>query len=378
MNSMASGRETIFDSIKGIAIIGIFLVHNYVLGNIVSSHNMINILIQKGRYGVELTFMVNAFFFAWKYESRVRTKTVSGLQYVYGMVCKTIPLYWGSLCAVLLFEYCIRGKLIESPANILSHFLGVHAISYEYFNSLLPGSGYIGVLYLTWFFYLIYCKYIDSKEKSMVGLLAVFFVGYVLRIMFVWRCESNENFTAIYTMVDYYIRAFYSFAAGNMLYYASLEKRTIKRSYVNLMTIFLALIIIVLCCHDYIREEQFILLASLLVYVNLGNSSYIVDNKLFSTVGKYCFEIYLVHVLLYGILPNVVEPGYKQLFYMIVLTIALSLLLHRFVTRGVTPVLCGFLNTERKYVAKIFVLLLLLAIGLQINEKYEIFVVTAN
>lgn len=51
---MDSERTMLWDSLKGIAIISIFLVHNYVLGNIVFNQGWGNMLLSKGRYGVSL------------------------------------------------------------------------------------------------------------------------------------------------------------------------------------------------------------------------------------------------------------------------------------------------------------------------------------
>ena len=48
---MDSERTMLWDSLKGIAIISIFLVHNYVLGNIVFNQGWGNMLLSKGRYG---------------------------------------------------------------------------------------------------------------------------------------------------------------------------------------------------------------------------------------------------------------------------------------------------------------------------------------
>lgn len=83
---------TFTDSVKGIAIIGIFLVHNYVLGNINLPFSWMNSLISKGLYGVEITFIVNAYFYAKNFEKRVRNNSITPMQYIVKMILKTLPL----------------------------------------------------------------------------------------------------------------------------------------------------------------------------------------------------------------------------------------------------------------------------------------------
>lgn len=221
---MASERSILWDSLKGIAIIGIFLVHNYVLGNIVTNHNWISLLLQKGRYGVEITFIANAFFFAKLYDSRVRTKKVSNWEYIFKMICKTIPIYYLAMLSVLLFDYIHTGTIVETPSNIIFHLLGIHALTFKYYNSLLPGSIYIGVLYVTWVLYLFYCKFVDSKEKSIIGALAILFIGYELKNLILLNSVNSANYSDIATVISYYFRAFCAFSAGNVIYHLTKNK----------------------------------------------------------------------------------------------------------------------------------------------------------
>ena len=221
---MDSERTMLWDSLKGIAIISIFLVHNYVLGNIVFNQGWGNMLLSKGRYGVEITFIVNAFFFAKLYDLRVRSKKITSHEYIFRMIWKTIPIYYLALITMLLFEYLHSGTISETPANILFHILGIHALNSEYFNTILPGGGYIGVLYVTWILYLFYCRFVDSKEKSIIGAFLVLLVGYELNRFILMNCINASNYTDIVTMSSYYFRALCAFSAGNVIYHLTRNK----------------------------------------------------------------------------------------------------------------------------------------------------------
>lgn len=285
LSHMDSERSTLWDSSKGIAIIIIFLVHNYVLGNIVSNYDWVNMLLSKGRYGVEITFIANAFFFAKLYDLRVRSKKISSWEYIFKMICKTIPIYYLALFSIILFDYIYSGSNAGSLANIIFHFLGLHALNYEYFNTVLPGSGYIGILYITWILYLFYCKFVDSKEKSIIGAFVILFISYELKNLILLNSINSANYSDIATIISYYFRAFCAFSAGNAVYHLTKNRKQdegFKRIYTSIVTIVLLIIIIVFCKDDYIRDEQFILLVSILIYLNIPASSKIIDNKFFS------------------------------------------------------------------------------------------------
>ena len=70
-------RNILFDSVKGIAILWIMLVHFAIKTNVVTSNmGYIFTFVSKGSLGVELTFIVNAFFSA-RYFCNMRNTGVS-------------------------------------------------------------------------------------------------------------------------------------------------------------------------------------------------------------------------------------------------------------------------------------------------------------
>ena len=135
-------------------------------------------------------------------------------------------------------------------------------------------------------------------------------------------------------------------------------------------------VIIAFSMDDYIRDEQFILLISILIYLNIPVSSPIVDNRIFSTIGSYCFEIYFVHVSLFKILPQLMPSGLQQLLVMTVLTIFISWLLHKYVTLKITPYFVKLMQEHNKKVVLIYIFLLLFSIAVHIHTKYELFIVS--
>lgn len=365
-------RITIWDSMKGIAIIGIFLVHNYVLGNLNFNSNYVDVLLQAGRYGVEITFIVNAYFYALNYEKRVRNSEISSQKYVMRMIIKTIPVYYLALFTMVVFDLCKNGKLTESFANLFFHIAGIHALNSHYFNTILPGGGYIGVLYVCWIVYALYCKFVDAEEKSIVGLVVTYLLGYI----FMGVCVKCGASSECITMIQYYVRAAYSFAAGNFIYHCLQNKKVfIDKKYSNYISIIIIVLLLVFIETDYIRSEQFVLLISVLIVANIKYASGLIDNSVFSLIGRYCFEIYLVHVVLFGILPSIMQAGKKQFLVMVVLTVLLSYIIHKYITLKLVPKCIEFFEKRIHILFGGWCILVLIAIMIHTFENYEVFVV---
>lgn len=63
-------RISLFDSVKGIAIVGIMFIHLGQWCVSVPNNSRIAIIRSAGLFGVELTYLVNAFFYAKNYKEK--------------------------------------------------------------------------------------------------------------------------------------------------------------------------------------------------------------------------------------------------------------------------------------------------------------------
>lgn len=88
-------ESNIWDTLKGVGVLLIFLVHNYNLGNFsFITTEWIKSLLAHGMLGVEITFICNSYFFAHKFDTRVRGGSMTGIHYVLRMIIRTLPLYY--------------------------------------------------------------------------------------------------------------------------------------------------------------------------------------------------------------------------------------------------------------------------------------------
>lgn len=204
--------------------------------------------------------------------------------------------------------------------DVIFHLIGLHGLNYHYFNSILPGGGYIGVLYVIWVFDLLYCRHMIDINKSMIGAAVVFLAGYLFVRLIALRFAYSPDYSDIISVVLYYCRALYSVVAGNLIYHIKEKYNKLKLDFPITLTILLIALIIFYVKDDYIRNEQFVCLITIIITINLLVAKPVICNSLLTIVGKCSYEIYLVHVVLYAILPLVMPSGFLQLIMMVCIT----------------------------------------------------------
>lgn len=180
-------------------------------------------------------------------------------------------------------------------------------------------------------------KYVDTQEKALVLCVGTFLFNYLVIVFTKNLAYTYANWANLQQELFYLIRGGYSFSCGVLLYYLNQNRDTSyvinKKTGISLLMIVLILLYM---STDYIRYDQFTLLYTVLLYFNIRDTSLFVDNIILSTIGRYCYEIYIVHVTLFSILPSLIPAGRKQFTVMLVLTVVVSFLLHHLVTINVS------------------------------------------
>lgn len=173
-------RETI-DSLKGIAILGIMLVHSGC-----SFPPVLSIIANNGARGVQLMFLINGYLI-FKSLDNAQKKGITLKQWYKGKMIRIIPLYWFfTILHLLVFGTGYRfylGPLEKvSWLNIVCNLVCLHGF-FPY---------YIGSINLNWFiadlaiWYLIapICyRMFCSLEKITAALLVIIPIDYILLVI---------------------------------------------------------------------------------------------------------------------------------------------------------------------------------------------------
>lgn len=222
---MYENRITLFDSIKGIAILMIMVIHLGQLCLPLAEGERLTIIISSGPLGVELTFLVNAFFFTRHFKSTsVCAEVASGdgyCRYILHSIIRIIPVYWFGLIVYGISCYYVKGALDVSIISVLSHFFFFNGISPIWWNEYMGGSGYFGVLVILWFLFSLYINHINNRKQAFLYMLIVIPISTIIRHIVVFYFPDE----AIFTWINYIYRGICCFSLGCTLFFCCGDKK---------------------------------------------------------------------------------------------------------------------------------------------------------
>lgn len=133
------------------------------------------------------------------------------------------------------------------------------------------------------------------------------------------------QYTNIYRLVyiAYVLRGCMCFVAGNIIYniienYS--EVISFSKKYIWLADIFILFQMYILMLMGKIPSYIFIVLVSIIILINYKSSIFIIDNKLFSCIGRHSLAMFLFHECLSLPLITQIEEG-SYLYAITLLTI---------------------------------------------------------
>lgn len=329
MEMMERKRVTIMDSIKGIAMIGIFMVHIGTWSSVVSQDSSLMRLILRGALGVELTYFVNAFFFTKGFVEQVNSQKTDLCEFIKRKLVSLIPIYWLTLILYAVVTYVTKGNVGGDLKSVVSCFLFLNALNPYCWNSFFPGSGYIGVLALMWLIYPLYLRKIKNIKNAILGAVTIIGVTYTLYILGLFLVEAYmlQDFSVWASWLGYIYRGVYSFALGTVLYYVNEEGVLNRVGNIQKWGLTVSEILMVFfgTLHNNAFDGLlFTILLLFVVAINMEKSIFLIDNAVFQVIGKHSMEVFVCHILLYYSLVHyfmVLPAGRKTFVIVLLLTI---------------------------------------------------------
>lgn len=171
MNGSATLRYISF--LKGVAIIGVVLVHSHQL--IHGVDKIIRELLHVGAFGCQLFFVVSGFLMVASWE-RLLSKyngTVSKAykEFIKKRYLSIAPIYILFILFYQIVSYCIGALDIDSfyrishaPLSVLANVFLLHGLDYVNFNHVVPGGWFIGTIFL-----FIYCFRLFIRCMALCG-----------------------------------------------------------------------------------------------------------------------------------------------------------------------------------------------------------------
>lgn len=333
-------RLSLFDSAKGIAMIGIVFIHLVQYNSLFTIDSYGYVISTAGLLGVELTYMINAYFYTASYNRRIIENHESNLRFLSRMILRLIPVYYFALIIYAISTYIARGTLGCSVLNIASHFLLLNGLKLEWWAGFMGGTGYIGILVLMWGIFSVYLKYIRSMKSSIWGAVIFCTLTYTIYalMLFINREHCIDSTGQWDAWLWYINRGCYSFSLGSVLYYVNkwggLQVESLRWKWILTLSCLFMIAIRVFTQGSGFDGFAFALTWFFIIIINLNGSIKLIDNSIFSYLGKYSMEIFVTHIVLaYIIIYNqeLLLPGWSTFVIIAFLTIVIAPLLHKLV-----------------------------------------------
>ena len=297
-----NGRISIFDSLKGIAICGIIMVHS----NGGTMPGIIGEIANEGKYGVQLFFIISAFFMFASME-----RSQNAYRWIAKKIVTLAPMYY----LALMFALCVFGTgtrywLGSIPRitfmNVLTHMLFLHIFFPHYCDSIIGVEWYIGALVFFYALTPVIHKYINSLEKALIVFLISPFLSFEMDLLlkkisigqdgYIWWNYVGSFFPGVHLT---------EFFGGIVLYY--LVKGTESFKYIknkivlSYELLFIALVLFLgeikgeNSAYRVIEYTWYVAIFGLIIIGQLIYSNVIIDNSFWRVIGKNSYSIYLFH-----------------------------------------------------------------------------------
>ena len=312
-------KRNCIDSLKGIGILGIVLVHY----GFTSSNELLSGIVFNGARGVQFMYVINGFLIFHSL-SKIDGDRKSIREWYIGKFLRLIPLYYFfTILHLVIFgtgeRYWI-GTLSEvSWINILSNFLFLHGF-HPYFINAINANWFMANLAIFYIIAPFLAKKINSLEKSFLILMLLVPAGFALKsIVIDWDIISVHSIWNDYVNILSFLSELPVSMLGVFSYflYRKILEMNLKInkkvfSYACLIGVAIPLYSLFLNKDYFIVYNNIFTFGLIFSVILLSQMIYpikLINNNIFSLFGKHSYGIYLSHIFIINFLKNIGIDG---------------------------------------------------------------------
>lgn len=316
--------------LKAVSIILIVLMHVAWNGNYNINGFAFNVIIKNLSVFVELFFIISAFGMCCGYYNKFKKNEINLNEFYKRRYKKILPFFAFVVICDLLASG-ITGK------NILESFLDICLILGFLPNNTVEivGVGWtLGVIFAFYILFPFFVFMIWTKKRAWFSLVITLIIRFFGEA-YLGLSDATVNGNILSWL--------YLFVLGGILFLYKDEMVKIYKKRIYLLVIFFISLFMLECWiynqgyHIFAAKVVIISFIVLIVY-SIVETNDLMGNKLFVFIGGYCYEIYLIHMMVFRILEKIhvihlFDNELVSYIFAYIITIILSLLLSIFVRK---------------------------------------------
>ena len=286
------------NSIKGISIIGVFLVHTYSQLPLIANFSPFSMIAVNGRLGAHVFYLLSGFLMCVSYYKKTyATKKVFFVR----KAMRLLPLVW----IVSFLKYTAIGGYTNKVAIVASLFFAdvIYPRWWGYIH-----NGWVSVLVLLYFLFVLFIDRVNTLKKA----IAVAFIAWYGSIIG-WYLLKLTHDEIIANWGGYILLGIRNFAFGILLYYILINYQNVlkqqpkyKANLLLLVSLSYLFIHIVFDKCLYLENiyAEFVLAIVVIIISLVILKNKVLINPMWDFFGKYSYGIFLLHLTLPGCFPS--------------------------------------------------------------------------
>lgn len=355
MAEIADKERNVIDSLKGIGILGIILVHY----GLTSSNELISGIVFNGARGVQLMYVINGFLIFHSL-SKINGDRKSIRDWYIGKFARLIPLYYFfTLLHLIVFgtgeRYWIGTFTEVSWINILSNFLFLHGF-HPYFINAINENWFMANIAIFYIIAPFLAKKVNSLEKSIIVLLLLVPAGFVLKSVVIdWDIMEVHSIWNDYVNILSFLSELPIIMLGILCYFLY-KKHVITKKGEKFISYACLIAVVIPLYSLFLNKDYFIVYNNIFTFglifsvVLLSQLIYplkAINNHVFGILGKHSYGIYLSHIFIISLLKNIGITGDNENIGVRILGFFVSIILSL-----LTSIIAE--QTVEKYMNKLF------------------------
>ncbi|MDR0824093.1 MAG: acyltransferase [Prevotella sp.] len=294
---METKKYEYIDSLRGIAILLVILVHVSFIDGITPAMSYFNetvlLFIKNGHLGVNLFFVVSAFTLMLSHQKR-QYETHANRNFFIRRFFRIAPMYY---LAIVYFTFAYYTGLDFTHLNwdnvpkkeLLTNVLFINGFFPEYIHRYVPGGWSITVEFT---FYAVF-PFLFSKIKNIntafIFTLTTLLISTAANLILSGTSADHNNFLELYIVAQLPV-----FSLGMLAFFIVTNKD--KFAEVKLSSLAYLAVTVLIYCYVAINYDFIYSVVFFLLLILLTRKAYpLLSNKILAEIGKVSFSLYLMH-----------------------------------------------------------------------------------